>query len=44
MTGHNADPAEGAFDPSRRCFETTLAFLEDDEATGLSHGQLEDHL
>lgn len=44
MTEHNESPAAGAFDRSRLHFETVLAFLEGDEATGLSHGQLEDHL
>jgi len=44
MTERNEDPAEGAFGRSRLHFETVLAFLESDEATGLSHGQLEDHL
>lgn len=44
MTERNENPAEGAFDRSRLCFETVLAFLEREEATGLSHGELEGRL
>ncbi len=44
MTGPSQDPPEPALGRSRLRFEDVLAFLEGEQATTLSHGELEAHL
>jgi hypothetical protein len=44
MSGREADGGEDAFCASRQYFETVVSFLEGEEAFGLEHGVLEEHL
>lgn len=44
MSEHEACASSDGFASSRQSFESVVAFLESEEASGLDHGELEEHL